>query len=264
MNYNDLPTDLLLGIVDELATDDNVIAIALGGSFVRGDATAYSDVDLACLIHERDPDGEHHRYSFVAGRLVGVSLMDYVGYRRAMSERPQSAIWLIPVMRELRVLYDPDGQLATLKHLAVDFDWQTLQPAADQFASYQLHEGCEMAMKLLGGLLAGNEASLLRAVANMVGRLTDAVAVQRGLMIVSGNGYYPQVQVAGGLDTSWTRNHYLAAGYDQSGHLVTTRMRAVAALDLWCETVRLLDEAIQPRHRAVIAETLRLVTEAGY
>jgi predicted nucleotidyltransferase len=51
-SFTCLPDGFLDALVNELDHPD-VIGITLGGSYVRGEATAYSDVDLACFFQEQ-------------------------------------------------------------------------------------------------------------------------------------------------------------------------------------------------------------------
>ena len=92
--------------------------------------------------------------------------------------------------------------------------------------------------------------------------MLEAVAVQRGLMIVSENRYFDLIQDAVGRDSKWTRAFRAAWGLDADG--AQYQSRGAAALMLYCLTAAMFDELIPEKHHEVVDTTLRLIKEAGY
>lgn len=123
--------------------------------------------------------------------------------------------------------------------------------------------GCaEEVHKILSGLARGHESTVLYAVWGLVKNMLEAVAVQRGLMIVSENRYFDLVQDSAGRDSKWTRAFRTAWGLDTSGSQYQSR--GVAALALYRHTAVMFNEWIPEKHRDVVNQTLRLIKEAGY
>ncbi len=122
--------------------------------------------------------------------------------------------------------------------------------------------GCaEEAHKILSGLARGHESTVLYATWGLVKGMLDAVAVQRGLMIVSENRYFDLIQEAMGRDSKWTRAVRTAWGLDSGSSQYQSRGNA--ALALYCLTAARFEALIPERHRAVVDRTLQLIKEAG-
>jgi hypothetical protein len=159
-------------------------------------------------------------------------------------------------------LVDKDGSLTGLQHAAQQFDWSTLQPAADEFAAEEVMGSAEEAHKILNGLASERESMVLYATWGLVKNMLEAVAVQRGLMIISENRYFDLIQDSMGRDSEWTRAFRTAWGLDSSAS--EYKLRGAAALKLYRFTTTIFDELIPEKHREVVNRTLRLIREAGY
>src|SRR5262249_55731230 len=182
----ELPKHLLDELVAELDSEDTV-GILLGGSYARGDAGPYSDIDLAPFV----PDGHSlppKRLFYRDGWLVSISSKTVAGWRAGMA-RPETAIYMVQSLRDARILLDRDGALAALLREAQAFRWELLQVAADAFASMLLVLDIEHVHKLLAALVAHDELALCRALDELLYTMPLAVAVQRGVLILSGNTY---------------------------------------------------------------------------
>ena len=173
-----------------------------------------------------------------------------------------SAIWAVPGLSGMNILLDKHGSLSELRKAAQEFDWSPLQPAADEFASEEVMGCAEEVHKILNGLARRHESTVLYATWGLVKNLLEAVAVQRGLMIVSENRYFDLIQDAVGRDSKWTRAFRMAWGLDSGSSQY--QARGVAALTLYRLTAGLFDELIPEKHREVIDTTLHLIKEAGH
>jgi hypothetical protein len=114
----------------------------------------------------------------------------------------------------------------------------------------------EVAHKILSALVRGDRLSLFEATSGLWSALTQAVAVQRGVLAVSSHTHLRQVREAVGTDTPWTRYHGLVAESAVQG------ARAKAALCLYQETVALLRPVIRPEHREVAEQTVVTIAAA--
>ncbi len=254
-----LPEAFLKRLVTELVTMDTV-AVALAGSYARGDATHWSDVDIIRYATTM-PVPSEGRYTLTIrdGRLVSVSTTTIAAKQEAMT-RPEEAIFVVPGLRQARILHDPSGALAGLHQQARDFTWEPLRAAASAYASEMVMGQAEEAHKLLGALNRRDESATLYAAHGAVLGLTRAVAVGRGILIESENSYYRQVQEAAGSDSAWTRYHRIAAGFVvDASHKVSADAIGSAALHLYRETASLLSPLLLPRHRPVIETTLDVI-----
>ncbi|HEU4782797.1 MAG TPA: nucleotidyltransferase domain-containing protein, partial [Ktedonobacterales bacterium] len=251
-----LPEAFLNSLVDEFVTTD-IVAVALAGSYARGDATHWSDVDIIRYATTMSGASEE-RYTLAIRdwRLVSVSTTT-IAAKQAELTQPEVAIFAVPGLRQARILHDPSGALAALHQRARDFTWEQLQATASAYASEMVMGQAEEAHKLLGALNRRDESATLYGAHGAVAGLTRAVAVSRGVLIESENSYYRQVQEAAGLDSTWTRYHRIAAGFVvDASHRLPADAIGIAALNLYVETARLLRPLFSPRHLPVIQITL--------
>lgn len=250
-----LADEFLTWLVSEFA-GERAIAAALSGSYARGEAGPFSDVDLLCFTRGSTAGAAGAREEVLVYRdqiLVSVTYADLETWR-AFLTRPRTAIRAVPAFRNLRILLDREGALAALKQEAVDFAWASLQPEADrQAGAIVLHLG-EVVHKLLGGLHARDERRLVGPTWELVQELTEAVAVQRGAFIAAENDVFSVAQRAAGRDSAWARQHARALGL--AGGSSSPARRAEAALALYRETAALLGPILPPGHGATVAGVL--------
>jgi predicted nucleotidyltransferase len=251
----------LQAMVAEMDSDE-VTAIILGGSYARGMATRYSDVDFARYVRV-PPQAKKKRYFYRDGRLISVATLP-LDYLEESVARPEVAIWVVPALREARILLDKDEVFGAFQQRLADFRWEALQARADAWASNALLLYTEFAHKALGALLRRGETALAFATQELFYMLTWALAVQRGVLMEGGNAYYHQVQEVAGKDSAWTRYHRLILCLEPfPPHLSPVEARGLAALRLYQETVRLLHAALLPEDRKVIEQTLQVIEDAS-
>jgi hypothetical protein len=253
----------LKGLVAEFATLDTV-AIALAGSYARGDATRWSDVDIIRYAATIPPTSEEqYTLAIRDGQLVSLTTTT-IAAKSAEMGRPEEAVFVVPGLRQARILHDPTGALATLHQRARSFTWEPLRAAANAYASEMVMGNAEEVHKLLGALSRRDESAVIYATRGAVKGLTHAVAVGRGVLIESENSYYRQVQEAVGTHAAWTRYHRIAAGFvTPSSRLAPATAIGIAALHLYRETAHLLLPLLLPRHLPVIEATLELIAASG-
>jgi hypothetical protein len=118
----------------------------------------------------------------------------------------------------------------------------------------------EEAHKILNGLAREHESTVLYATWGLVKSILEAVAVQRGLMIVSENRYFDLIQDSMGRASDWTRAFRTAWGLDSNSSQYQSR--GSAALTLYCLTAEMFDTLIPAKHRNVVSKTLERIKEA--
>jgi predicted nucleotidyltransferase len=252
-------SDVFLDALVAELDNDHVLGIILGGSYARNEATPFSDVDIAFFVPDllKQP---LKRFIYRDGRLLSIGAKTVAGVRSELA-RPERAIFIVSGFR--RILLDKDGSVGRLMREIETFNWEPLQKAADSYASFGMMIDAEQVHKILSEMLKHDDLALTYATSKMLSSLTEAVAVQRGVLVKNDSTYYQQVQEALGLDSRWTRYHRLASGVDviaADGRPVRTR--GIAALNLYRETIALLRPAMQTNHLELAEQALRVIDEA--
>ncbi len=254
-------SDLFIQFVLERIDSPDVIGVGIVGSYARGQESKYSDVDVDIFV-SRLPDSDYDRCTlrYWDGKLVSLkyALLDD---ELAALTNPRRAIWAVPGLSGMKIVLDKDGSLAELQKMAQKFDFSLLQPLADEFAAEEVMGCAEEVHKILNGLARGHESTVLYATWGLVKCMLEAVAVQRGIMIVSENRYFDLIQDSVGRDTKWVSAFRTAWGLDSTSSQY--QWRGAAALKLYRLTAAMFDGLIPEKHRDVVKNTLRLIKESG-
>lgn len=239
----------------------NVIGVGIVGSYARGQEGKYSDVDLDIYVRAM-PRNEYDRYSlrYWEDKLVSLKYALLEDEYSALTN-PRRAIWAVPGVRGMKILLDKEGSLTALQKAAQEFDWSPLQPAADEFAAEEIMGNAEEVHKILNGLARAHESTVLYATWGLVKNMLEAVAVQRGIMIVSENRFFDLIQDSVGRDSKWTNAFRTAWGLDHTSSQY--QARGMAALELYRLSAAMFDQLIPDKHRAVVEQTLRRIKEAA-
>ena len=255
-------SDSFLKFLLERIDSPDVIGVGIGGSYARGDENPYSDVDVDIFI-SRLPENPYERYTlrYWDGKLISLKYTLLDDEQSALTS-PRHAIWAVPGLRGMKILLDRDGSIAALQRAAQDFDWSPLQPAADTFAAEEIMGNSEEVHKILNGLMRGHESTVLHATWGLVKNMLEAVAVQRGILMISENRYFDLIQEYVGRDSKWTSAFRAAWGLDPASSQYQTR--GAAALRLYRLSAAMFDALIPEKHRAVVDHTLQIIKDAGY
>jgi len=255
-------SDPFIQSVLEKIDSPDVIGVGIVGSYARGQESKYSDVDFDIYVSKL-PENEYDRYTLHHWdkKLVSLKYALLDDELEALTD-PRRAIWAVPGLQGMKIILDKDGSLAELQKMAQKFDWSLLQPEADEFAAEEVMGCAEEAHKILSGLSRGHESTVLYATWGLVKCMLEAVAVQRGILIVSENRYFELIQDAVGRDTKWVSAFRTAWGLDSTSSQYQSR--GTAALKLYRLTAAMFDGLIPEKHREVVKHTLKLIKEAGY
>ena len=245
--------------------NENTIGIIMTGSYVRGEGGPYSDVDIHCYVRQMPAtEAETSYLRCINGYLVSVSL-DRLEDAYDSLRNPKKAIWAIPGLRQARILLDKDGSIAALREFAAKAGWETLQIAANAYASWNLSGCAEEIHKILAGLSQKNESSTLYAVWGLTYGLATTLLIQRGMYIQTENAFIDLVQETAGRTSEWTRQFRLAAGLDRLSLEGPAFIGyGVASLRLYGETARLLHKILTTEDASIVNQTLAIIAEAGY
>src|SRR5512138_2038143 len=240
----------------------DVVGVGIVGSYARGQEEKYSDVDFDIFVSKVSENPyDCYTLRYWDDKLVSLkyTLLDD---ERAALTNPRRAIWAVPGLRGMKVLLDKGGSLLALQQAAQAFDWAPLQPAADEFAAEEIMSNAEEVHKILSGLARGHESTVLYATWGLVKNMLEAVAVQKGIMIVSENRYFDLIQESVGRDSKWTSAFRTAWGLDPASSQYQTR--GAAALRLYRLSAIMFDALIPGKHRDVVNHTLQIIKDAGY
>lgn len=255
-----MPSDEFLQTLVAEFNNDDIVGITLGGSYARGNATPYSDINLACFYKD-EASLPSQQLLYRNGLLISVNTRTVTSIHADLT-RPEKAIFLAATRR--RILLDKDGSVTELMKEIATFRWEPLRQRAFEYASFQMMLAAELVHKILSEILRRNDLAIAFTTAKLLSCLTEIVTVQGGVPIISNSVYYQQIEAAVGMDTAWTHYHRLVAGVDTlPANVSLITVRAVAALHLYQETIALLKPTMQPEHIAIAEQAMRVFQEAG-
>ena len=259
-----LPDAFIRKMIDRLGGEDTQ-GVVLVGSFARGEDGRYSDVDLWQFVRQEPSElGDPVPVEYIDGYLVTVKRTT-LEKEYACLAAPSKALWTIPALRQALVLLDKDGAILALQRAAQSANWERLQKDADAFAAAMLAGACEEVHKLLDALARADESKIAYALWNVTWNLSEAVLVQRGMLVPSENVYIDYAQQAAGRESAWTCQFRLAVGLDPlpPGEAIPSG-RGAAGLRLYCETAILFQDILPAADAAVVRRAIQMIMEAGY
>jgi predicted nucleotidyltransferase len=260
-NFVSSVSDIFLKELIAEIDDDTIRGIVLGGSHARGDATPYSDVDLACFV----PDTFRplrKRYLYREDHLISIGQKTLEGVKQQLTE-PFQALWIVPGFRRARVLLDKDGSMSELKLMVENFTWDSLRIEATGFADHILTSDAEFVHKLLGNIWRSNLSGIAYATLRLFDGATMAMALYYGVFTTTDNMYFQEVESAVGSDSNWTHYHRLLSGVKTTGEDTSSLdARGKLALHLYRETAFLLLPTLNEQRRNVVEHVLNLIEQA--
>lgn len=235
--------------------------LALTGSYARGEATRYSDIDLLRFA-STEPTSERERYrlSLLDGRLVSVTTTTILA-KRAELARPESALWAVEGLRQARILSDRNGALAALLSEAQAFTWTpALRAAAAGHASETLAGLAEEVHKALGALERGADGALLYATIGLQQGLIRAALVAACTLLTSENDFFDAALRLATPDRRWSRLLRIVIGHDAPPvELPLARGRGIAALWLYVVAAGMLAASLTEEDCVVVAESVERI-----
>lgn len=235
-----------------------VHAIALIGSYARGEAGPYSDIDIVCFT---DRTERASCSSLIDGHLVVVGYVTPAQVESWFSE-PEVATNTIMGARQAISLLDRKGYFAEIKRRANAFQWdQVMQGRANRWASAALVGWIEEVHKGLAGLQFNDIGRLLSARFGLSWGLSRVMKVQRGILLTSpDNEFYDAMTRAMERQPEWIRLHRTAFGIEnEEGHAPTLREQVEAGLRLYICTAELLEPILQGEDKPLITHTIELI-----
>lgn len=235
------------------------VGLLLTGSFARGEASAQSDIDILKFVNDQPEDPTQRYRLFVRqGYLISVTTTTIEEKEKEMG-KPESAVFIVPAIRQSQVLYDPWSYLHHLRKKAFAFEWEPLQKEANQYASTEIMGFAEEAHKVVSALLRKDESAMLMGIAGLYLYMPRILAVQQGIMIRSENSLFNQVAEAVGDESDWARYFRLAVGAEQVETTDYVAERGRAALRLYRETVAYLRNILTEQDKVVVENAVNVI-----
>jgi predicted nucleotidyltransferase len=253
-----LSDTFLEDLVTEVDNED-IRGIVLGGSQARGDATPYSDVDLACFVSNTFRP-LRKRFMYRERHLISAGLKTLEGVKQQLAD-PYQALWTVPSFRRARVLLDKDGSMVQLKQMVEDFTWESLRTEAIGFAGHILTCDAEFVHKLFGNFWKNNLSGATYTTTRIFDGATMCMALYHGVFITTDSLYYEEVEQAAGLDSPWTHYHRLLTGINTGAEDTSIEARAKLALHLYRETATLLRPTLSAQRCSVMQQVLLLIEQ---
>ncbi len=228
-------------------------AIALLGSFARGDAGTFSDVDLVRFSAANTPNLPDNGSHLINGRLVVVSQVTPQEVKQWFTE-PETAVNVIAGVRRGRPLHDPDNYFAHIQQQAHQFIWDdAMQQKANQWASQQMVGWIEEVHKGLEGLQRDDIGRMLNAKHGLTWGMARVLIVQRGILLEGDNAFYEQLLAHMGRQSDWVKWWQAAFGI---GPATTLREQIIAGLKVYVETAVFLQDTLTPGDKSLIQQTV--------
>lgn len=240
--------------------ESGVRAILLMGSYARGEAGVFSDVDLVRVVDGIDGTTSLVGAHWYKGRLVTVSDATPEQVGNWFTE-PQEAVKWIAGLRVARPLFDPDGLFAVIQARAHAFTWsEAMQTKANRWVSQAMVGWIEEVHKGLEGLRRGDIGRLINARHGLSWGLNEVMAVYKGVLLSGDNGVWGEVAAASALPSEWValRNRAFAVnGLD--GIVPSLREQIAAGLQLYALTAQLVAPALQDDEREMVTEVVKRI-----
>jgi Nucleotidyltransferase domain len=251
-----LSQDFLETIIKRFKTS-SVKAIALRGSYARGNADDYSDVDIVRFTEDEAEVKSDGSYLLV-DKLVTLSTALPNEVEGWFTE-PGSATRAIAGLRRAKAVNDPENFFAEVQARAVTFIWTPeLQAKANEDVSKQMVGLVEEVQKALGGLQHNHVGRLLQARFGLSWLLADIMQLRRGILIESDNTVVAQITKEVGLESARSHWCYRAFGMEQPG----LREEVSAGLRLYIETYQLVRDVLRTEDKPLVTYAIKLIEQA--
>ncbi len=240
-----------------------VLGLLLSGSLARGDATPSSDVDLLVLYREPEPRPGENRYVRASSedRLLSWS-PSTVERERDRMQAPETAIWVVPGIRQAVCLIDRDGSATALQALARAFQWKTLEARGRARASQSLAGLCEEVGKLVAARRLRRPFRAANALLSLESGLSLAVAVAFGVLLETENTWLEDIERKVGQNSDWSRAHRRMLGIEpERGPGLWDRVDA--GLGCYRETASLFETFARPEDRPILDLARTLIGTVG-
>jgi len=236
------------------------VPVAVLGSFGRGDAGPFSDIDVVRFSDVpalRSADGSY----LVGGGLavVGTASREDVA---SWFDRPALIVNCVGGLRCAHALADEDGVGAGLRERALAFRWTPeLSRRADAWVGAQMVGWIEEVFKGLEGLRRADVGRLLHARFGLSWGLSRVMVVQRRLLLDGDNAMLAALTEALGASSSWVSLRDRVFGLGDSQDASTLRGQVRAGIELYRETAALVADGLSAGESDLVEAALAAIAE---
>jgi len=236
------------------------VPLAVLGSFARGDAGPFSDIDVVRFSDDmalRSTDGTF----FVRGRLAVVATVSQEDVA-SWFDRPELIVNYIGGLRYAHALADEDGVIAGLRERAVAFRWTSeLSRRADAWVGEQMVGWVEEVFKGLEGLRRDDVGRLLSARFGLSWGLSRVMVVHRRLLLEGDNAMHAALTAALGESSTWVALRDRVFGVADSQDARTLRGQVRAGVELYRETAAVVADGLSVGERGLVEAALAAIAE---
>lgn len=227
------------------------VAVVLRGSFARGTAHAYSDIDLTALAVEAGA-GPPVQIEQHAGRMFVITWQTAASVRASFRDPAQLAA-AVPAWRRAVALHDPSGVAASLTEDAMRWSWDPIAEVIDAYVAEGLVGLAEEVYKVVAGIALElpRQTAVNRAVLAL--QLPPLLGLRRRVLWDTENETHDLV--ADAMGEAWTAAQDTALGLDGASALRQAR----ASLELYTRAAREIAPLLDERQRAVVRAALAVV-----
>jgi len=243
-----LDREQLQAMTPQLLRDD-VLGIAVVGSYARGDATQYSDVDVIALLSPTTQLPEEPKIDLYLGIYRVVQYRTEAQMRKSLTD-PARAIYDVVGLQQMLILYDPLGILRKLQWEAERFVWDEAMVAkADGLLNREMLGWQEECYKAMSGLRHKQEGHMLLGLYGLTYGLVRLMLIAKGVLLESENAFFDELTFAYETEpqgAELVEMMSLAFGVDEGFPLL---QRVETGLLLYLQFAEYLGERLTPKVR---------------
>ncbi|MBN2048776.1 MAG: nucleotidyltransferase domain-containing protein [Anaerolineaceae bacterium] len=240
----------------------SVQAFVLMGSYARGEAGKFSDVDLVRLIEKEDPDLKPAGIYLIEGCLVVISDQTMEKFE-AVFTHPERACDSIAGLRTAVPLIDRNHSFERIQQRALNFIWtDELNQQRDEWIANQMVGWIEEVHKGLQGLALNHTGRLLQARFGMTWGMSNIIKVHLGIFLSGDNGLFEDLETLLGEASPWVITRQIAFGIVKpDGSPPTLREQIQAGLALYVLTAEMVRHRLTGRNAGMVEETVQRIRE---
>lgn len=215
-------------------------AIGLMGSYSRGDARKYSDIDIVCIVKD-EKNKKDTEIEFIDGKYVVTNFVTIDDMEKSFTDASLVTKNILG-LKQVKILYDPNDILFLLKQRAQNFQWtEKMQKNANEIAEKQLTGWIEEVYKALQGLISHDIGRMLNGLYGLTYGLFNVVIIQKGILLDGDNSFYRKVTEYFGLNSRFTKLSEIAFGIKDTKNL---EERVIAGLLLFDEVTDQINDIL--------------------
>ncbi|MCG8569786.1 MAG: nucleotidyltransferase domain-containing protein [Spirochaetes bacterium] len=236
----------ILKKIEELKKQD-YNAIALMGSYARGDEKKYSDVDIVCFLKDNDTE-KKAIINFIDNKYVVISFLNTKTVANIFSN-PKEITEYLYGLKTAKILFDHNKYLNNLILKAKEFKWTNeIQKKANFIASKEMVGWIEEVQKAIQGLLINDIGRMLNGLHGLTFGIFNIIRIQKGILLYGENTFFEQIINYYKNDNDFYNLSKIAFGIDKS----TISERVIAGLKLYDRITTELFDIICPEDKNVI------------